>query len=509
MVYMKSSGLFVSAVLTSILFCIPAQFAAAENIRTVIENIGGENPPAIIRITADIPKTEVYVNGRYEGLVPVTLDPAPPGIHQISLLRDGYHSENFSITAVTGLRKNIRVEMRPRTGVLLVENAPDNAVYTIPEIGIVEPGMMIPEGEYLLQISAFGYMPKNTSVYIAYDEKFVADGSLQKALFQLVSFKAQERSHNPESSTPLPFSITATAAGTARIVITDAENRTVYTLEDISLDARTTTVYWKGSNSSGLPLPDGLYSAVLTVIPEGETVASDSALSATLPVFLDRSVVYRYTSVISGTGATGPVVSGTLMQPSTMAVSVFSHFDDEFITPGISFVAGITRNLEAGGMVEVPVSRNGNSDLDFTVSLKAGFSSTLHSVALYMAYNHADGIIIGPAYELRAGPVSVGVNVEALLRENGGLLYKPDVYAAGGAALRFFYGPLAAGVWFRTETSEVSGNIVLDEQLSAGAMIKVIIPGTDLFISGDGAVNWGGDDSKMIWSGAAGFGVFF
>lgn len=509
MIYMKSSGLFISAFFASILFCIPAQFAAAENVRTTIENIGGEDPPAVIRITADIPKTEVYVNGRYEGLVPVVLDPAPPGLHQISLLRDGYHPENFSITAVPGLRKKVRVEMRPRTGILLVENAPDNAVFTIPEIGTVEPGMMIPEGEYLLQITAFGYMPKSTTVYIANDEQFVADASLQKAIFQLVSFKAQERSHNPESSTPLPFSITATAAGTARIVITDAENRTVHTIESISLDTRTTTVYWKGTNSSGLPLPDGLYSAVLTVIPADGTGTTDSPLSATVPVYLDRSIVYRYTSVISGTGGTGPVVSGTLMPPSTMGVSVFSRFDDEYISPGISCIAGITRNLEVGGMVEVPVTRDGDSDLDFTISLKTGFSSTLHSVALYMAYNHADGIIVGPAYELRAGPVSIGVNIEALLRENGGILYKPDVYAAGGAAVRVFHGPVAGGIWVRTETSEVSSDIVLDEQFSAGAMIKFIIPGTDLFISGDGAMHWGGDDSAMTWSGAAGFGVFF
>lgn len=509
MVCMKPSGLFLSVVLTSIFFCIPVQLAVTENVRTTTENLGGENPPAVIRITADIPKTEVYVNGRYEGVVPVILDPAPPGLHQISLLRDGYHPESFSITAVQGIRKMIRVEMRPRTGVLLVENTPDNAVFTIPEIGTVEPGMMIPEGEYLLQIDAFGYIPKTITVYIAHDEKFVADGSLEKAAFKLVSFKAQERSHNPESSTPLAFSITATAGGTARIVITDVENRTVHEIEDISLETRTTTVNWRGSNSSGRLLPDGQYYAALTVFPADETGTAESSVSATVPVYLDRSVVYRYTSVINGTGSTGPVVSGTLMPPSTMAVSIFSRFDEERFSPGISCIAGITRNFEAGGVVEVPVTRDGDSDLDFTLSLKTGFSSTLHSVALYMAYNHADGIILGPAYELRAGPVSIGVNVEALLRDNGGILYKPDVYAAGGTALRFFYGPFAAGVWFRTETSEVTRDIVLDEQLSAGAMVKIIIPGTDLFISGDSALHWSGDGSTTTWSGAAGFGIFF
>lgn len=510
MVYMKSSGLFLSAILASIFFCLPVQFAVSENIRTTMENLGGENPPAGIRITADIPKTEVYVNGRYEGLVPVALEPAPPGLLQISLLRDGYHPESFSITAVPGIRKMVRVEMRPRTGILLVENAPDNAVFTIPGIGTVEPGMTIPEGEYLLQIAAFGHTPKTITVYIAHGEDFVADGSLQKASFQLLSFKAQERSHNPESSSPLAFSITATAGGTAHIVITDIENTTVYTIEDIPLESRTTTVYWKGSNSSGILLPDGLYSARLTVTPaDGTIIAGDAQLTASAPVFLDRSIVYRYTSVLSGTGATGPVISGTLMPPSTIAVSVFSRFDDDYISPGISCTAGITRNLEAGGMVEVPVTRDGDSDLDFTVSLKTGFSSTLHSIALYLAYNHADGIIVGPAYELRAGPISIGINAAALLRENGGILYTPDVYATGGAAVRFFYGPLAAGIWISTETSLVTRDIVLDEKLSAGVMLKVIIPGTDLFITGDGALHLGEDSSRNSWSGAAGFGVFF
>lgn len=509
MVYMKSSGLFLSAILASIFFCLPVQFAVSENIYTSIERIGGENPPAVVRITADIPKTEVYIDGRYEGLVPVTLDPAPPGIMQVSLLRDGYHPETFTITAVPGERTRIRVEMRPRTGDLSIENAPDNAVFTIPGTGTYQPGMPLPEGEYPLQITAFGYISKTIPVYIAHGKKFVADGSLQKAAFSLVSFKAQERSYNPESNEPFIFTITATAAGTARIVITDVEDREVYAIDDVYIDSRTITVRWNGSDDAGRLLPDGLYSAILTVKPAEESSSSQEAPSATVAVYLDRSIVYRSLSVLSGTGTTGPVISGTLMPPSTMAVSLYSHFGEDTLIPGISCIAGITRNLEAGAMAEIPVTRDGTSDIDFTLSVKTGFSSTLHSVALYLAYHHSEGVIVGPAYELRAGPVSIGINLEASIRDNGGILYKPDVYAAGGAAFRFFYGPATLGLWIRTETSLVTSDIVLDDQLSAGVMLKLIIPGTDLFISGDGAISLAKDSSNNTFSGTAGFGVFF
>lgn len=509
MVYMKSSGLLLSVFLTTFLFSLPVQFVVSENIRTTIENIGGENPSAVVRITADIPKTEVYIDGRYEGLVPVTLDPAPPGLMQVSLLRDGYHPETFSVTAVPGERILIRVEMRSRTGDLRIENAPDNAVFTIPGIGAYEPGQPLPEGEYPLQVTAFGYIPKTIPIYITHGKEYEADGSLQKATFELVSFKVQERSYNPESSTPLLFTITATATGTARIVFTDGEDREVHAIENIFIDSRITTIRWDGSNSSGFLLPDGLYSAVLTAEPAAGVPPAKSPLSETVPVYLDRSIVYRSLSILSGTGATGPVVSGTLMPPATMAVSIFSRFGNDTLTPGLSCIVGITRNLEAGGMVQIPVTQDGTTDIDFTLSAKTGFSSTLHSVALYLAYDHSEGIILGPAYELRAGPVSVGIQAEASFRDNGGILYKPDVYAAGGAAVRIFFGPAVLGIWIRTETSLVTSDIVLDENLSVGAMLKIIIPGTDLFVTGDGALLLGKDSSNNSFSGAVGFGVFF
>ncbi len=504
MEYMKSSGLFLCA----FFFLLPFS-AAAENSRTTIEKLGGENPPAILTITADIPKTEVYINGHYEGLVPQTLDPAPPGLLTIALIRDGYHHETFTADAVSGEHRTIRVELRAKTGSIVVEGAPDGLVCSIPGIGPYVPGTGIPEGEYQLRIGAFGYISQTTPVFVRYGQETIVDGRLQSAPFQLESFKAQERSYNPESSTPLIFTVSATAPGTARIVITDIEGHEVRTLDSDVFTARTTNILWDGKNSLGITLPDGLYTATVTLEAADGIKPSGTALTDSIPVYIDRSVVYRYSSSVSGTGSTGPVMSASLMRPAAMAVTVFSHFTDEQVTPGLSFVAGITRNLEAGVMAAVPVEQSGAGEIDYTLSVKTGFSSPLHSLALGLAYNRERGILAGPAYELRIAFVTLGVHAQAILSGNGGILYKPDVSAAAGFALRAFRGPVALGGWFRMESAPFGSNLTLDEQLSSGIMIKFLVPGTGLFISGDGAAHWSGSGGTAVYSGTAAFGLHF
>jgi len=504
MEYMKSSGLFLCTII--LFFSFPA---TAENIRTTSEKLGGENPPAILTITADIPKTEVYINGHYEGLVPKTFNPAPPGLLSVSLLRDGYHHETFTADAVSGEHRTIKVEMRAKTGRISVENNPTGFVCTIVGLGEYSPGEEIPEGEYQLRIEAFGYLPLTTPVLVRYGQETVVEGRLQRAPFQLESFKTQERSYNPESASPFAFTITATGPGTARIVITDIEGQTVRTLESGIFTSRTTTVLWDGKNSTGITLPDGLYTATVTLEASEGTIPAGTSLTDSVPVYLDRSVVYRFTSAISGTGSTGPVVSASLMPPAAMTVTTFTHFSQDYTTPGLSFVAGITRNLEAGAMAAIPVGSSGTGDLNYTLSLKTGFSSPLHSLALGLAYNRERGFLAGPAYELRIANVTMGVHAHAIITGNGGILYKPDVATAAGFALRAFLGPVAVGGWFRMESAPFGNDLTLDEQIYSGVMIKLLVPGTGLFVSGDGEAHWSGSGGKADYSATAAFGIHF
>lgn len=517
---MKSPGLF----LCFFLFVgIPLSAETTAIVRTTIQKIGGENPPARLTITTDIPKTEIYIHGRYEGIVPLTLNPAPPGFLQISLLRDGYYPETLTVESVLGEYKTIKVELRPKTGTISIENAPATTSFSLPSSGIYIPGEPLSEGSYTLRLDAFGYIPKNIPVIVTQGRTTSVDGTLERAPFLLLSFKPEERAYNPESNTPLSLLVSATAPGTALIVINNSEGHEVRTLTSEVFTTLTTRVLWDGTDTSGSTLPDGLYTATVKASPLSNTTTLDgqinslstsvvppsSVLTETAQIYLDRSIVYRYTSLFSGTGSTGSVVSASLMPPATMAVSIFSEVHDGSFSPGASFLIGITKNLEAGAMACVPVETDGNVNLDYAFSIKAGFSSNAHNAAFHLGYRRTQGVTVGPAYEFRLGPVSAGIHAHAIIKDNGGILYKPDAYAAAGIALRGFYGPVALGGWFQMQTSRITSTMIFDETLSTGIMVKCFIPSTDLFVNAEGSCHWNDSLDDAIYSLTAGFGLFF
>jgi hypothetical protein len=59
------------------------------------------------------------------------------------------------------------------------------------------------------------------------------------------------------------------------------------------------------------------------------------------------------------------------------------------------------------------------------------------------------------------------------------------------------------------ESAPFGSSLTLDEQLSSGIMIKFLVPGTGLFISGDGAAHWSGSGGTAVYSGTAAFGLHF
>ncbi|HHU37041.1 MAG TPA: hypothetical protein GXZ47_07415, partial [Treponema sp.] len=386
------------------------------------------------------------------------------------------------------------------------------------------PGDPLSEGEHALRIEAFGYISKTVPVIVLHERNTPVDGTLEPAPFILLSFKPEERAYNPESTVPLSLLVAASAPGTARIIIKNSEGYVVRTLNSEVFTAHTTRVLWDGKNNAGSDLPDGLYTATLEATQPAKSNKTDiaerdhdattsqpplSVLTKTTQIYLDRSVVYRYTSIFSGTGATGPVVSASRLPPAAMAVSIFSDISKDSFSPGVSFLAGITKYFEAGVMVCVPVENDGNVDIDYALSIKTGFSSNAHNGAFQLGYRRSQGITAGPAYEFRLGPISAGAHAEVIIKDNGGILYKPDVYAGAGVALRAFYGPLGFGGWFRIETSRIGSDFIFDETLSAGLTGKWFIPSSDLFVGAEASMHWNDSLKKALYSGTAGFGLFF
>lgn len=130
---MKISGIILCCIL-----CLPLVPETRGSLRVETEKYGNEDTSSILIIGTDIPKTEVYLNGRYRGLTPHAEKRIAPGFWRIGLKNDGYYPESFLIQVEPGERKKVYVELLPKDVGSDVDRAntdAENPANTGPEAG--------------------------------------------------------------------------------------------------------------------------------------------------------------------------------------------------------------------------------------------------------------------------------------------------------------------------------------------------------------------------------------
>lgn len=110
---MRLSGILLCGIL-----CLSLSAETRGSLRIETEKFGNEDTSSILVIKTDIPKTEVYLNGRYKGLTPYEEKRIAPGFWRIGLKNDGYYPESFLIQVEPGEKKKVYVELhsKPQAG---------------------------------------------------------------------------------------------------------------------------------------------------------------------------------------------------------------------------------------------------------------------------------------------------------------------------------------------------------------------------------------------------------
>jgi hypothetical protein len=106
---MKSSGILLCSFL-----CLSLAAETRGSLRVETEKFGNEDTSSILIINTDIPKTEVYLNGRYKGYTPYREKRIAPGFWRIGLKNDGYYPESFIVQVEPGEQKKVYVELLPK-----------------------------------------------------------------------------------------------------------------------------------------------------------------------------------------------------------------------------------------------------------------------------------------------------------------------------------------------------------------------------------------------------------
>lgn len=487
---LSRAPLFLAFLLAAPLLALSGE-TAANAIATApgprIETIKATNGSKIASMTVetDVPKTEVYLDGIYEGLTPLSLRNVRPGIRLLLLKKDGYWSSQYTIEIKPGETKDIYAELVRASGFLSVHDAPENAEISVDDKIVSGTLIELGEGIHSVTIRAFGYTERHQDVRIVRAEETSLSLILDPAPFSVRDFKLQRSAFNPENPESIgtaSVSFTVSAPGAVTLRVLDSAQREVRLIDSKPFNTWKQAIKWDGRDSAGAALPDGEYSLELAAVKAGE-------IAYRTTVRLDRTIAYPATAPVHGIGSHGPVASGTLMPKGTLIVLADTVFASNEFNPALSALAGITDWLEAGLRVGVRAGEGNQSDVTVAGGAKAGLPGGLAEgairPAIHIRFETGEGIAAGCDVDLRKGRLSAGISAECRYGDSDGYFDDPFLSAGAGLTLGYAIGNLSLAAWERSSTAHAPEDFGTPLEHGVGLSAQFLVPDTSLIIIGE------------------------
>ncbi|MBR0099707.1 MAG: PEGA domain-containing protein [Treponema sp.] len=218
---------------------------------------------ADLKVYSNISGASVYVDSQYMGTTPLLVSDLEVGTHRVQISKKHYSTysvttdylkSNFSYTLTGDLEKI--------SGYLNTNVNPSNATIYCNDEEISNYNEEIDEGTYTIKAHAFGYDDKTTTVTIARNKTSNISIIMDKAGFEVKSFRASCDAFNPKNNNRMKsvrFYISVSAPETGTLVITNEKGDTVASW-DLKFETWDSFVDWNG-RKDGKILPDGVYVA--------------------------------------------------------------------------------------------------------------------------------------------------------------------------------------------------------------------------------------------------------
>jgi len=145
------------------------------------------NSKGSITVKSSIEHPQVYVNGTLQGEAPVTLSGILAGDYIIELRKDGFERAYKSVSLLEGQEMVVSLDMKPITGLLLVDSNPQGADVVIDGISKGNTPLLmtdLPLGEYLMEFRSVKHLPRTMKAVLV-------DRTPVRVFAELVSNTAQ------------------------------------------------------------------------------------------------------------------------------------------------------------------------------------------------------------------------------------------------------------------------------------------------------------------------------
>lgn len=467
-------------------------FSQAVESVTDVDDENAESASLVVE--TNIARAEVYVDSVYQGLTPLEITGIAPGPRRVEIVKTGYYRTARTVRITRGKKTTLYTELAPITGILSVTGAPSGAQLEIDGKSYSATRVELSEGEHTVIVRAFGYVEKKARITVFRGVDNLLTVSLERAPFAATRLAPARAAFNPDNPANLGKGILGfevTGPGSGRISIADATGREVSACVFARFTTWRQTAIWDGKNAAGESLPDGIYTATL----DAAGIAGENPARLATTIAIDRTIRYPLTGLSGGTGATGEVVSASLMPAGSAFVALDVGYESGALLPGISLSAGLLPNLEAGLRVGAVRTESDAAMADLSATVKAGFAAgpfraaaRLSWSALITADESADGsgkrgIAFGPALEFRAGDFACGLDAGILYGDRRGLFVSPDLRASGGISARYAGKLFGLGLWGSAQTGAIGPDTAILATVAAGAQAQLFVPETNLVIT--------------------------
>ena len=500
-----------------------------------------------LQVVSNPDSAEVYIDGHFLGVSPVTQEDISEGWHRVVVRKAGYYEQSAWVQFQGG-GMVYQADLEQIIGFLKVSVSPAGSIVTVGG-DMVAPGTVtLPVGTYTVRVRAFGFTPVEQSVVI--EEKALTEVSvaLVPTAFAVTGFSLPKAAVNPDNPGllgSLEYDVSVTGPGSGSIRVTDRSAAEVYsrTLPDFTTWDQ--TFAWDLRDASGRDLPDGPYTMTLTAQGKG----SDPPIESQVTLNVDRSLKIAPRSLWSGS-------SGLLYAPVAEVLPA-GDFQVDLVGVGVSdlnlFQApvmlgarfGASPNMEIDASAGLIVSSVA-TPLTGTVAVRWGLLRPDGAYGTAMAVQAklavqvnpeagGNGILMTDTFANFTG-LSVEVPFQVVLDRLSLLLsvgatgsfwypYRFDtasfstlvpefgvvgwLYLRAGAMVSL--GSVMFGVSASTRTEPLPGGIALLSSpipFEAGAEIHWLLPGTRLLLSAVAAGEYQ-DSSNYYFMGGAGLGFLY
>jgi hypothetical protein len=484
-----------------------------------------------LRIKSTPSGAHVYLDNRYMGITPLTIEDIDPGHYTITIKKYGYYSESVWIR-YSGDYESFYFDLEEITGFLKVETYPPDAEISYDSVWVPANRMHeLAVGTRTIRVRAFGY--EEASFQVRINERQVTELSvnLERAGFDISVLRSNRTSFNPRNAGLLGsarISFRVSTYGRGRVVILDGQDQTVFSVDLGRFDTWQQSFEWDGRDAGGAPLPDGGY----TVRVEGEGEETGERDSAELGLLIDSSIVLRFRSLWSGSAgllyAPSPdILPGGSLQFSSLVLVHASGSGTETIVRApmnLGLRAGIgPRNrfeLDAsvGGIIGYSpetVSLPWFASAAFKASLlrPTGTFDLSGAAQIKFTYqnSHTDtlanfrGLSVGLPGGVHLGPVSLLFSPEMILSWEAVGTDPPPPAAYG-----WFYGrfgllvdlsSFSFGTSISLRSLRFDQGLGIDLPFQSAVEAHWLIPGTQLFLSASVAGDFRAADDFYLFGG--------